>query len=143
MDNEIKTGFFKIAAEAHKGDQSVPQFPDLLGKTLARVAQIGDDRIEFEVEGGKTYALYHSQDCCESVVVESIVGDLQDLVGTPILLAEEAESADDPPGYKHEWQPESQTWTFYKLRTIKGSVDIRWHGTSNGYYSESVFFGQA
>lgn len=117
-------------------------FAELTGKTLTRVEQIGDDRIRFEADDGKAYELYHSQDCCESVIVESVVGDFTDLVGTPILLAEEAESSDDPEGYKHEYQPESQTWTFYKLRTIKGSVDIRWHGSSNGYYSESVDFAE-
>ncbi|MBN9601851.1 MAG: hypothetical protein J0G33_02860 [Afipia felis] len=116
------------------------QFSDLTGKTLVRAEQVGDDRIEFECDDGSVGELYHSQDCCEYVVVESITGDLADLIGTPILLAEEVSSSDDPPGYKHEYQPESQTWTFYKLRTIKGSVDIRWHGTSNGYYSESVSF---
>lgn len=119
------------------------EFSDLQGKTLKRVEQKGEDQIEFETEDGREFSLYHSQDCCETVVVESITGDLADLVGTPILLAEEASSTDDPPGYKHEYQPESQTWTFYKLRTIKGSVDIRWHGTSNGYYSESVYFAKA
>ena len=118
------------------------KFADLQGKTLKRAAQIGEDRIEFETDDGKTFALFHSQDCCESVVVESVTGDLADLVGSPILLAEEAKSKDDPPGYKHEYEPESQTWTFYKLRMIKGSVDIRWYGSSNGYYSESVDFAE-
>ena len=119
-----------------------PKFSDLVGKTLTEVRQIGDDVIRFECDDGKAYQLYHSQDCCETVVVDDISGDLADLVGAPILLAEEATSEDDPPGYKREYQPESQTWTFYKLRTIKGSVDIRWHGSSNGYYSERVDFGE-
>ena len=118
------------------------EFSELEGKTLTRVEQIGDDRIEFEDTFGNVRSLYHSPDCCENVVIENITGDLTDLVGTPILLAEEATSEDDPPGFPEPaYKPDSQTWTFYKLRTIKGSVDIRWHGISNGYYSESVTFG--
>lgn len=115
-------------------------FTMLMGKTLTACRNIDNERLVFETEDGKTYQMDHSQDCCEHVYVESIVGDLEDLIGTPILLAEVVTDENDPPGYKREYSVDSQTWTFYKLRTIKGSVDIRWYGSSNGYYSESVDF---
>jgi hypothetical protein len=89
----------------------------------------------FETIDGKTYKLYHEQDCCECVMIESIVGDLSDLEGEPILMAEEV--AGETGGDNCEGH---YTWTFYKLATRKGYVDIRWYGSSNGYYSESVSF---
>jgi hypothetical protein len=82
------------------------------------------------------YVFAHSQDCCESVYIESIVGDIEDLVNTPILIAEE--SSGDTPADSTASPSESYTWTFYKFATFKGYVDIRWLGESNGYYSESV-----
>jgi hypothetical protein len=89
----------------------------------------------FETIDGKTYKLYHEQDCCENITIESIVGDLSDLEGEPILMAEEVAGET---GYdEHD---DHYTWTFYKLATRKGYVDIRWYGSSNGYYSESVSF---
>jgi hypothetical protein len=118
-----------------------PKFSSLVGKTMTDVRRIGDERIEFDCDDGKTFALLHHQDCCESVFIEDVCGDLSDLVGTPILVAEEAESNDLPEGVTPpEYRDDSETWTFYKIRTIKGSVDIRWYGSSNGYYSESVSF---
>jgi hypothetical protein len=65
------------------------------------------------------------------------------MVGTPIVLAEEVGNADDPEKYEDEdgcGYAESYTWTFYKLRTIKGSMTIRWLGQSNGYYGEKPCF---
>jgi hypothetical protein len=120
------------------------KFSDLQGKSLKSI-KVSDDkeRVEIECDDGKKFVMLHHQDCCESVAVEDVIGDLADLIGTPILLAEEAVSDKEPEGFKHEYQPESQTWTFYKLRTIKGSVDIRWFGSSNGHYSESVYFEEA
>jgi hypothetical protein len=105
----------------------------LVGKTLAEVRRSGDEELFFTTQEGETFKMYHSQDCCESVYIEDIEGDLDSLVGNPILVAEVA-SNDDPEAN------ESGTWTFYKLVTIKGHVDIRWYGSSNGYYSESVDF---
>jgi hypothetical protein len=129
---------------------SDPKFEDLIGKTLKVVRfdpQAEDHRIYFEVDDDEQYMLWHRNDCCERVYVESIVGDLDDLVGSPILVAEEVCSSQSQgdhiiiesfkPIYDGE---ESWTWTFYKLSTIKGSVTIRWYGSSNGYYSERVDF---
>lgn len=118
-------------------------FEELLGKTLvsATVSEANDE-IRFVTDSGETYLMYHDQDCCESVNVESIVGDLADLIGSSILRAEESTSDTLPEGVKPpEYRDDSETWTFYKLATINGYVDIRWYGSSNGYYSESVDFG--
>lgn len=118
------------------------EFEDLLGKTLTSVTgDAGDDEVVFVTDDGTVYKLYHAQDCCESVSINDICGDLQDLVGSPITLAEEAVSDENPNDVVKKYQ-ESFTWTFYKLATIKGYVDIRWYGESNGYYSESVSFGK-
>lgn len=114
-------------------------FSDLIGKTLSKVENLDDEVIVFTTIEGGVYKLFHCQDCCESVTVEDIIGDLSDLIGTPILMAEEVTSDMNPPDKNPEYQ-DSFTWTFYKLATIKGYVTIRWYGESNGYYSESVDF---
>lgn len=116
---------------------------ELIGKTLTgcKVAE-RKDVIDFTTSDGLLFRMYHCQDCCESVEIESITGDLEDLLGSPILVAE-ATSSDAPlDGVTVDQEGESFTWTFYKLATIKGYVDIRWYGTSNGYYSEEVDFAE-
>lgn len=117
--------------------ESVP-FETLLGKTFVSIKnpsesenpEFNEDSLRFKTDKNEIYIMYHDQDCCESVFIESIVGDLSDLLSGEILLAEEIEDC----GYGDN----SFTWTFYKLATIKGYVDIRWYGESNGYYSETV-----
>jgi hypothetical protein len=100
--------------------------------------EVGDELMVF-TSGKKYFRFFHEQDCCETVQICDIAGDLEDLVGSPILRAEEVstEDADDPEG---EYRPESFTWTFYKFETVKGSVTVRWLGESKGYYSEEVTF---
>ena len=115
------------------------KFSDLLGRTLSGVEKPNDAELVFTLDTGEKYKLFHEQDCCEDVFIEDIVGDLADLVGWPILMAEEITQDTNPEGVSKEDQ-ESFTWTFYKLATVRGYVTIRWYGESNGYYSESVDF---
>lgn len=124
------------------GDNSV--IGVLVGRTLASVENRANEEIVFTTDSGEQFKLYHEQSCCESVLVEDVAGDLADLVGTPILMAEEvsSDSSDPPPREDGEYEPESHTWTFYKFATLKGYVTIRWLGTSNGYYSETVDFAR-
>lgn len=117
------------------------ELKDLLGKTMTSVENKGDELV-FTTTEGKSFKLYHSQDCCEDVRIESVVGDLADLVGEPLLVAEES-SGETPADYKFRYEPKSYTWTFYKFATRKGYVDVRWLGESNGFYSESVNFADA
>lgn len=112
---------------------------ELLGKTLTKV-ELLDDEILFVTQEGEEYKMFHYQDCCESVTIEDICGDLDDLIGWPITMANECTSNQNPEGVEIPKYQESFTWTFYKLATIKGYVDIRWYGESNGYYSENVDF---
>jgi len=115
---------------------SVKTFDDLLGRILYKVTAENDELRLYLTETNYV-KFYHEQDCCESVYIDDICGDLQDLVGEPLLMAEQVSNE----VYEAEHQPEdaeSYTWTFYKFATRKGYVDVRWFGSSNGYYSESV-----
>ncbi len=115
-------------------DSEEVDFGVLTGKTLKSIENRGEEII-FTTTEGEIYRQVHYDICCESCSVEEIHGDLQDLVGSTILMAEEAAST-------KEKTEVSETWTFYKAATIKGSVTIRWYGSSNGYYSESPTFEQ-
>lgn len=114
--------------------RDVREIKDLLGKVLVDV-DVDVDEVIFTVDDGSEYKMYHIQDCCESVYVEEIIGDVKDLIGKPILMAEEVTQE----GKTCYWG-QSQTWTFYKLATMNGYVTFRWLGESNGYYSEEVDF---
>src|ERR1017187_3926763 len=111
------------------------EISELVGKTLTHASgSVGDHVIRFEANDGSVYQMFHAQECCEGVSVEDICGDLQDLVGIPIISAEESKSCTNPEGVNPAYQDDSFTWTFYRIATAKGLVVIRWYGSSNGYY---------
>ena len=114
----------------------------LKGKTLINIEVDTDiNNIRFVDSDGNKYDMYHDQEYNEDVYIEDICGDINNLLNTPIILAEEVTNSDDPPTDNGDGTTDrSYTWTFYKLATIKGYVTIRWYGTSNGHYSEVVDF---
>ena len=113
------------------------KFEVLKGKIIKNI-EILEDKIIFYINNELRFEMYHDQCCCENVHIEDICGDIKDLIDSEILIADESSNKN----YLNEDEEEpdfySETWTFYKLATIKGYVDIRWYGTSNGYYSEEV-----
>ena len=114
----LKLGIYQMTIES------------MIGKTFTKVI-VGDDCLILE-NAVERYTFFHEQDCCESVWIDDICGDLNDLANSPITMADESCSGGENSDY------ESYTWTFYKFATLKGFVDVRWYGSSNGYYSESV-----
>lgn len=123
-------------------------FETLKGLTFVaiEVDEPDDDpqKIRFTADDGRVFEMYHDQDCCESVRIEEVIGDVNDLIGSPIVEAEEvSEGNETGPFERTLGEPDdnyedSWTWTFYKLRTAKGYVTIRWLGESNGWYGEGV-----
>ena len=115
----------------------VIKFDFILGKTLVNIegAYEGSEEVVFKDIDGLEYKMMHHQDCCEDVKINDITGDIETLIGNPILRAESVSYKPD-----EGVNDDSATWTFYKFSSIKGDVTFRWLGESNGYYSEEVDF---
>ncbi len=117
------------------------EIKDLVGKRIMNVeGEVGGDVVMFVTDEEEVYKMLHYQDCCESVYVESIDGDLKSLIGNVVLTAEEVSNDVEYENTIDESGFDSFTWTFYKLSSAGGYITIRWLGESNGYYSESVDF---
>lgn len=109
----------------------------LLGKKVSSVeGEKGCEEFFLYFEDGSVLRLYHHQECYEDVWLEDVCGDVNDLVGYPLLICEEVSSV----GYHltDTAYRSSCTWTSYRFATRRGWVELRWCGTSNGYYSEEV-----
>lgn len=113
-------------------------FSELVGQTLTNVVT-DDTTIDFYADGGVKYLMYHDQCGGERVWLDDVVGDLADILDSPIVVAEEVWSGNPSPVSEYD---DSYTWTFDKIRTINGSISLKWCGSSNGYYSESVDFAR-
>jgi len=118
------------------------KFSDLIGKTIVEIdgLELDSDTVQLKCSDGTQFQMSYYDDCCAHCSVEDICGDPKDLLNSPIVKAEESTSDENPEGVKIPEYQDSFTWTFYHLSTVKGTVTLRWYGSSNGYYSESVTF---
>lgn len=120
--------------------KTVP-FNTLLNETLTFIKVSADsDVVTFVTRSGKTFQMYHEQECCENVQIEEIHGNLIDLLASPINSCSVSKSSVPWGMLGSDEYGGIQERTFYKLSTIYGSVTIRWLGTSNGYTSTAVQF---
>jgi hypothetical protein len=110
------------------------------------VTQASSDHLSLECEDGSIYEMLYYAECCASCELIDGLEDLQALIGHKIEVAEEVESREMPADKAADSEysnPDSFTWTFYTIRTNQGTAVLRWYGSSNGYYSESVTFEQS
>ena len=96
----------------------------------------------FFLSNGEMLLLYHEADCCEQFWLEDFDGEPFEITNCVIKSAEERISRDLPFDNQDTERPgrynESNTWTFYVIRSLRGTVTLRFCGSSNGYYSEGV-----
>lgn len=78
---------------------------------------------------------YYWWDCGNNVHLEDGFEDLRKMIGEQILQAEVVVNRESEPLY--EWD-ESYTWTYYKISSLNHDCTLRFYGSSNGCYSESV-----
>lgn len=114
----------------------------LRGETLTKIEGMvnGSEEVVFHTTYGRKFRMTHHQDCCESVYLDDVVGNPDDLIGCFLAMAEDVSSVTPDPDVDTNKYDTSMQWTFYKFGTIKGYVTLRWLGTSNGYYSTDVSF---
>jgi len=110
-----------------------------IGQIIKSVTVQNNDKtresyLEFIFEDNQTLLFAGCDAGCGNEVftnIKDICGDLNDLIGSPLLIAEErSQTSKDNVG--------EGTWTFYEFATNKGSVSISWMGESNGFYSEKI-----
>ncbi len=114
----------------------------LVGQTVTAIDRKGGGEVlmRLHLADGSTMAFIHQQDCCESVSLDDVEGSDEDIIGSPITLAEEVSETPAEPADPLDKEYGTFTWTFYRLATVKGYMTLKFYGTSNGYYSESVDF---
>ena len=119
--------------EKQKYKQLEVKFSRLIGEVIVKAeARENQSCVRFECESGKLYVLKHTENCCESVWLESTEG-LDTLLGKVVNVNVEDEDISMPEGC----DPHNDVWagTFYRIETNESVADIRFCGYTNSVYA--------
>lgn len=109
---------------------------ELKGKTITKIKnENGGGRVVIFTKEGPIYRMDHQQDCCETVLCTEIEGEIEQILNSPVTNTKEIIEHDEE-GKLSDY--ESLTLTDFLIETESARLLIKWLGTSNGYYSESV-----
>lgn len=119
-------------------------FEKIRGQTVVEIDGMseGSEEVVIKTKEGGKLTLRYEQDCCASCSICQVDGDPLDLLGLPLIMAEEDGNVPEhdmktEKGDEYGYGDESFTWTFVKFASVAGYVTLRWYGSSNGYYSEA------
>jgi len=142
----------QVLVRASEEEGTISKFDDLKGSMIKEIIMPDDiprhaigRMVEYEYLGHvllvlsdySVYMMHHCQNCCEEVCLVDVCGDVDDVCGAPLMLANETEGTcdavdGDPCGVL--------SWAFYNLATINGYVTLTFRGDSNGYYTLDMDF---
>lgn len=119
----------------------VKTYTEFSGKTIQEIrgCKKHSDEVTIKFTDGTCLKFYHRQECYETVLLEDFDTNPEYLINTNIIYIEERKYSNS----ENAVEPlndcaESNTWTFYIIKTSKFTMWMRWYGESNGWYSETV-----
>ena len=130
MRISVNPEYFELIPYSHEGYKNSINFEQLTGMTITAVVYKEISESLLIHLNTHVLEMIHHQDCCETVYLADVVGSFEDLIGYPLLEVSES--------IVNNEIGESSTASYYNFRTVKASVQLRWVGESNGYYSETV-----
>ena len=131
MHISVNPGYFELIPCRYVEYSQVINIDQIKGMTITAVVYKEVNESLLIHLNTHVLKMIHHQECCETVYLADVVGSFEDLIGYPLLEVSESivntNSADM-----------SSTATYYNFKTVKASVQLRWVGESNGYYSVAV-----
>ncbi|MGL5049135.1 MAG: DUF7448 domain-containing protein [Fusobacteriaceae bacterium] len=109
----------------------------LINKTITKIEELDDwTLLRIHIKEGGYLDFIHKQECCEAVWLEDGIEELERMIGQKVLNA--YSDYHDDLTQEELGSNMSASWTFYNIATKNTDACLRFVGTSNGNYSETV-----